>query len=617
MRINLALSGLAVCLCASSAWGQRITLSFPGLDTFNNPPATIGPLTGATIQTAPTGAAVTLTTPTTFAWFTTASCSAADRRQTITITTVANVPSPVSLCLIGLPTGGTFIILVSATAPGFPGASTTASVSSFPGGFITASTGSVIDLSSGQEVSVSFFNGYDPTDPAVALQPNNNPANPAWLIERPADSAHPCSAVINGGSCTVKLSANPNAAGLTAGSTYIAQVGFIGIPGGNVGLVAVSYTAPAPTKLQFVPITPCRIADTRDPNGLFGGPIMNEKSTRSFPVPSSACSIPSSAAAYSLNVTVVPSGVLGYLSIWPTGQAQPEVSTLNSDGRTKANAAIVPAGTGGGVSVYVSHTAHVILDINGYFVPPVASSLSFYPLTPCRVLDTRTAVGVLGGPYLKGEVARTFPVRSGPCHIPSTAQAYSLNFTAVPRAPLGFLSTWPAGQNQPWVSTLNASGGQTTANAAIVPTGPSGDIAVYASGDSDVFVDVNGYFAPPATGGLALYNLTPCRVVDTRDAGGNPFNGTINENVTASGCNALVTAQAFVLNATVVPAPSGLRFLTLWPNGQPKPFVSVLNSADAAVTSNLAITPTTNGLISAFGTDLTHLILDISGYFAP
>ena len=56
--------------------------------------------------------------------------------------------------------------------------------------------------------------------------------------------------------------------------------------------------------------------------------------------------IPSAAVAYSLNVTVVPAGPLGYLTVWPAGQSQPTVSTLNSlDGRVKANAAIVAGGS--------------------------------------------------------------------------------------------------------------------------------------------------------------------------------------------------------------------------------------------------------------------------------
>jgi len=51
-----------------------------------------------------------------------------------------------------------------------------------------------------------------------------------------------------------------------------------------------------------------------------------------------ACSIPATAQAYSVNVTVVPSGPVGFLTVWPTGQTRPTASALNSlDGRTKSN----------------------------------------------------------------------------------------------------------------------------------------------------------------------------------------------------------------------------------------------------------------------------------------
>jgi hypothetical protein len=56
------------------------------------------------------------------------------------------------------------------------------------------------------------------------------------------------------------------------------------------------------------------------------------------------------------------------LTAWPSGQAQPTVSTLNSlDGSIVANAAIVPAGTGGGINLLSPEATDVVLDINGYF----------------------------------------------------------------------------------------------------------------------------------------------------------------------------------------------------------------------------------------------------------
>jgi hypothetical protein len=304
--------------------------------------------------------------------------------------------------------------------------------------------------------------------------------------------------------------------------------------------------------------------------------------------------------------------------MWPSGQAQPVVSTLNIslDGRVKANAAIVPAGTNGSVSVCSTDATDVILDINGYFVSSSTSgALAFYPLTPCRVADTRNASGALGGPSLLGSHARSFPVLSSTCGIPSSAQAYSLNFTAVPDGPLGYLSVWPAVQAQPLVSTLNAPTGTVTANAAIVPAGTSGAINAYVTNITDLIIDINGYFAPPGTGGLSLYPLSPCRVLDTRQNAG-PLTGMLSVNVTGSGCGVPASAQAYVFNATVAP-PGALGYLTLWPEGSVQPLVSTLNALDGSITSNMAIVPAASGSVSAYASNPTQLLLDISGYFAP
>ncbi|HUA58738.1 MAG TPA: nidogen-like domain-containing protein [Verrucomicrobiae bacterium] len=248
--------------------------------------------------------------------------------------------------------------------------------------------------------------------------------------------------------------------------------------------------------LAFYPATPCRVADTRNGNGPFGGPSLGAGSTRNFTVPQSGCGIPTSAQAYSLNMTVVPPGPLEYLTTWPAGQTQPYVSTLNAlQGQIAANAAIVPAGTNGAISVFVSDPSNVIVDINGYFAPPGSpGALYFYPVTPCRVADTRNANGTFGGPSLGANSTRNFPIPSSACGLPSTAQAYSFNMTVVPPAGLLYLSTWPAGQSQPVVSTLNDTQGQVVANAAIVPAGSAGAISVFVSDATNLIIDVNGYF---------------------------------------------------------------------------------------------------------------------------
>jgi hypothetical protein len=377
-----------------------------------------------------------------------------------------------------------------------------------------------------------------------------------------------------------------------------------------------SFVATSAAPLQFVGVTPCRVADTRNTPGPFGGPALGTGTSREFDIPQSACQIPTSAVAYSLNVTAVPPAALGYLTLWPSGQAQPLVSTLNSDGRIKANAAVTAAGTHGGVTVYVSDESHVVLDIDGYFVPKgTPSALAFYPVTPCRLVDTRNGTGPLAGPFLAAGSSRDFPVKSSNCAVPANAQVYSLNVTAVPKNTLGYLTMWASGEPQPLVSTLNATTGATTANGALVPADANGDISVYVSNASDVVLDIDGYFAPPATNGLSLYTTTPCRIVDTRESSG-VFTGNLQVAVDPSVCAPSSTAQAYVLNATVVPSGS-LGFLTLWPAGENQPLVSTLNAADGAITSNMAIVPTSNGNIQTFSSNPTQLILDISSYFAP
>ena len=277
------------------------------------------------------------------------------------------------------------------------------------------------------------------------------------------------------------------------------------------------------------------------------------------------------------------------------------------------------------VSVYVSGTTNVILDIDGYFVAAAGNMLAFYPLTPCRVVDTRATnfPQGLGAPRFANMETRELPVlTNSPClqGLPNTPQAYSFNVTAVPNPvgqSLNYLTIWPSNQNQPVVSTLNNPTATVVANAAIVPADPvNGYVSVFTYNSTDVIIDTNGYFAAPGTGGLSLYSVAPCRVLDTRNNNGQPFIDEKTVNVVGSACPLPSNAQAYVFNATVVP-PGRMPYLTLWADGQQQPVVSTLNAYDGFITSNMAIAPTTNGSIDAYAAGLTQLILDISGYFAP
>jgi hypothetical protein len=198
--------------------------------------------------------------------------------------------------------------------------------------------------------------------------------------------------------------------------------------------------------------------------------------------------------------------------------------------------------------------------------------------------------------------------------------------TVVPDEPLGFLSTWPAGLAYPGVSTLNSSDGIALANAAIVPSGTSGDIDVVAGDPTDLIIDINGVFATPGTGGLQFYAVTPCRVADTRTsqnftgAFGPPSLAASTERnfpIQSSQCGIPATAQAYALNMTAVPQ-GPLGFLSTWPTGQTYPGVSMLNSSNGNIIANAAIVPAgTAGAITVVAGNPTDLIIDIVGYFAP
>ncbi len=430
-----------------------------------------------------------------------------------------------------------------------------------------------------------------------------------WSASSTLDWATVTGSTSGAGNGSVTLQAAPSGGSARSGAVTIA-----GLP------YPVSEGA-----LRFVPVAPCRVADTRTAPGQFGGPTMTAASTRSFAIPQSACGIPATAQAYSVNVTVVPPGPLSYLTLWPAGQPQPLVSTLNSfQGLVVANAAIVPAGDGGAVNVYVTHPTDVILDINGYFDSPSASSYSFYPVSPCRIADTRSAAGPFGGPTMTAGQSRDFAILSSGCSIPSVPSAYSLNVTVVPAGYLGFLTTWPAGEAQPLVSTLNSWTGKVVANAALVPVGNDGSVSVYVSDPADVVLDINGYFGLPGNAGaLSFYPVAPCRVVDTRYDDG-PFGGPILEAGTArsfsipsGGCGIPASAAAYSMNVTVVPNGM-LPYLTAWPSGSPQPLVSTLNSFDGTVAANAALIPAgADGAVSIYVAGRTHVILDIDGYFAP
>lgn len=128
-----------------------------------------------------------------------------------------------------------------------------------------------------------------------------------------------------------------------------------------------------------------------------------------------------------------------------------------------------------------------------------SSSLAFVAVSPCRVLDTRSEqgqTGAYGPPRLAPFALRFVPMATHPkCVLPPSALAYSLNFTVFPTNKMDYLSAWPAGSPFPNTSTVNASNGGFVANAAIIVAGDNNTIVMFASHETELIIDVNGYYA--------------------------------------------------------------------------------------------------------------------------
>jgi hypothetical protein len=141
----------------------------------------------------------------------------------------------------------------------------------------------------------------------------------------------------------------------------------------NHGTYTLSVTGNfgVPNNTSFYTVTPCRVADTRNANGPYGGPALAPGPPRTFTV-EGQCQIPPTAKAISINLTVTGPTSIGFLTLFPGGTTAPLASTINfRAGQTRANNAIVALGAGGTMSVVdgqpSGNTTHFILDVNGYF----------------------------------------------------------------------------------------------------------------------------------------------------------------------------------------------------------------------------------------------------------
>lgn len=134
--------------------------------------------------------------------------------------------------------------------------------------------------------------------------------------------------------------------------------------------------------LPFIPVTPCRLADTRGiAPAVILGPPLSASTPRDWTI-TGKCGIPAYAAAISANFTATNTLGPGFLIAWPQGATMPTVSTLNYvAGQTIANAAIVPLSASGAITVIAGVSGmDLIMDVNGYYSGTAANQANYFSI---------------------------------------------------------------------------------------------------------------------------------------------------------------------------------------------------------------------------------------------
>jgi uncharacterized protein (DUF1501 family) len=366
---------------------------------------------------------------------------------------------------------------------------------------------------------------------------------------------------------------------------------------------------------QFVALTPDRIYDTRIGTGGRLGKLGADE-TVNVQITGKG-GVPDGAVAVALNVTSVNATTDSYFTAFPTGLSLPPSSSLNPQpGRAIPNMVVTGIGVGGAISVFNKFgAADCIVDVLGYFAP--AGGFGFEPLVPDRLLDTRLGIGAPLARVTAGSVVDLQVTGRG--GVPDAGvDAVVLNLTAVQPSVAGFVTTWPTGEAQPYISNVNFEPGRVIPNLVMCKVGAGGKVSVFASdGDVDLIADVVGYFG---ASGARHSPTAPGRVLDTRSGIGAPLapvgpNGEITVGMIGqSGVPA--TARAVVLNVTATNATSD-TYISSYPAGASRPNASSLNVGAGRTAANLVVAKLgADGGVTLYNErGAIDLIADITGYF--
>jgi hypothetical protein len=157
----------------------------------------------------------------------------------------------------------------------------------------------------------------------------------------------------------------------------------------------------------------------------------------------------------------------------------------------RPNLVIVPPGASRSVTVRLSNTHDVVIDVAGYFAPGSTAAGLYHVIAPSRQVDTRIPLG-FGSLPIGGEGA----LNPGGA-VPDSAVAVSQNVTMTQTLGGGFVTAYPSDTPRPFASNANATApNQDRASLTLtkVGGGGAGSVSYFSSGGTDLVVDITGYF---------------------------------------------------------------------------------------------------------------------------
>ena len=331
---------------------------------------------------------------------------------------------------------------------------------------------------------------------------------------------------------------------------------------------------------------------------------------------------PAGATSALVNITLTGATQVGYVTAESCdGNVTGERQWSNGNvavGATVANLAVVPLDGLGRFCLYNSSAMHVIVDAQGFFMPSRLAdnkATMFTPLSPTRVLDTRSSNGKVVALSENGVVV---------AHAPAGSVAMLSNITVTGTAGAGYLTADSCENLQPGEQTrsnINFGNDDTVANLAVVPMGLVGDkpgFCTLSNAGLNQVIDVQGVFAPSPVGQWGYSPAQPSRLIDTRQCTSNCADvfkaGAVIKMAAPAG------ASAVLINLTLTDAKAAgyatadkCSTLVPGPQAQSNANVSVGRSV-----ANMAVVPVdADGTFCVYTSSATRVIVDVQGTFSP